>query len=51
MVSIEDLLDQGVVGSGIEPGSGNDAARLAGNRLIDHLAVDRAHAFGVLCED
>jgi hypothetical protein len=40
MVSIEDLLNQGVVaGSGIEPGGGKGAARLAGNRLIDHLAV------------
>src|ERR1700722_15025185 len=35
----------------IESGGCKDAARLAGNRLVDHLAINRADALGVLGED
>src|ERR1700690_4009982 len=56
MVSIGVLLQQvgvekSVFGSGLEPGRGKGAARLAGDRLVDHLAVDGADALGVLGED
>jgi hypothetical protein len=37
--------------SGCEPGCGEYAPRLAGDGLIDHLAVDCADAFAVLSED
>src|ERR1700735_5622860 len=56
MFSIELLLQQvgvekSVFGSGYQPGRGKGAARLAGDRLVDHLAVDGADALGVLGED
>jgi hypothetical protein len=35
----------------LEPGRCEDAARLAGDRLVDHLAIDGTDALGVLGED
>src|ERR1700746_2584501 len=44
-------VDRSVVGSRLEPGSGESAARFTSDRLVDHLAADRADALGVLGED
>src|SRR3984957_16513623 len=44
-------VEKSVVCSGFQPGRGKGAARLAGDRLVDHLAVDCADALGVLRED
>ena len=55
-VSIGSLLHQGgikkpVVASALDPGRGESAARLVGRTaFVDHLAVDRADALGILGE-
>jgi hypothetical protein len=56
VVSIGSLLHQGgikkpVVASALDPGRGEGAARLAGDSLVDHLAVDCSDALGILDED
>ncbi len=41
----------GGVGSGLDAGRGEGAACFAGDSFVDHLAVDRSDALGVLGED
>src|ERR1700722_7754422 len=43
--------EKSVAGSDLEPGCGEGAACFAGDRLVDHLPVDRADALGVLGKD